>query len=186
MKRVLVPLAHGFEEIEAITVIDVLRRADIEVVVAGTSDGTITGSRGIRVAPDTSIDEIDVRGFDLIVVPGGLSGAEALRKDPRIIAALSRHHEAGGLTAAICAGPTVLAEAGLLAGRRVTSHPSVRKRLSGVVGEVVADERVVVDGTIVTSQGPGTAMEFAFRLVELLCGKEKVAELNSGILARTS
>jgi 4-methyl-5(b-hydroxyethyl)-thiazole monophosphate biosynthesis len=183
-KRVLVPLAPGFEEIEAMAIVDVLRRAGIEVVVAGTSAGAIEGSRGVRVVPDETLDEVGAQRFDAIALPGGGPGSRNLREDPRVLRALQAHHAAGRLTGAICAAPTVLLRAGLAANRRLTAHPSVQAELAGGGARVAAADRVVVDGMLVTSQGPGTAIEFAFKLVELLCGPQKVAELNAAMLAR--
>lgn len=177
MKRVLVPLAPGFEEIEAITIIDILRRAGIAVTVAGTQPGIIEASRQTKHLADCTLDEVRGDDFDMIVLPGGLPGTTNLRNDPRI----KRILEKSRLIAAICAAPTVLSAFGLLAGRTATSHPSVRAELNA--GKI-SDDRVVVDGPIVTSQAAGTAMEFAFQLVEILCGADKVAEVNRGVLAR--
>jgi len=181
-KRVLVPLAPGFEEIEAITVIDILRRAGVEVLVAGTQPGPIEASRKTRHLPDCGMDDVDTESLDMIVLPGGLPGATNLRKDARVqrvvsmLAAKNRH------VAAICAAPSVLAAYGLLKGRRATGHPSVQGEIGPVAS--VSQDRVVVDGSIVTSQAAGTAMEFAFALVEILCGPEKAAEVNKGVLAK--
>jgi len=183
MKKVLVPLAPGFEEIEAVTIIDVLRRAGVEVTVAGTEPGVLRGSRGIMVEPDTTLDTVDAGSFDAIALPGGLPGTITLREDPRVLEAVRRHHASGKLTAAICAAPTVLAAAGLAEGTRLTAHPSVQGELAAG-GATISAERVCTDDRIVTSQGPGTSMEFAFELVARLCGPDKVAELNVGILAR--
>ena len=181
MKEVLVPLAPGFEELEALAVVDILRRAGAKVMVAGTVGGVITGRNGIKVEPDATLDEAMDRDFAMIVLPGGAAGTENLAGDGRIARLVKDHDARGRFVAAICAAPTVLSAAGLTAGRTVTSHPTVR----GVLTEArVSDERVVVDGNLVTSQGPGTAVEFAFKLVELLFGPEKVAEVNSGVLAR--
>jgi 4-methyl-5(b-hydroxyethyl)-thiazole monophosphate biosynthesis len=172
---VLVPLASGFEEIEAVTIVDVLRRAGLDVTVAGLAGGVLEGSRGIRVQPDTTLDRVDARSFDAIVLPGGMGGATALAADERVLAALRAHHAAGRLTAAICAAPMVLARAGLVEGTRVTSHPSVRDRLAGAT--VCAEPRVLREGNVLTSQGPGTAMEFALALVRELVGDAKAEEL---------
>ncbi len=174
-KRVLVPLASGFEEIEAVTIVDVLRRAGIEVTLAGTTAGVLEGSRGIRVQPDTTLDGVDPATFDAIVLPGGMNGALNLMEDERVIAAVRTVHAAGHLTAAICAAPMVLARAGIVDGTRVTSHPSVRDRLEGAV--VCADPRVLREGNVLTSQGPGTAMEFALALVREIAGGDKADEL---------
>ncbi|MCI0586600.1 MAG: DJ-1/PfpI family protein [Planctomycetes bacterium] len=180
MPRVLVPLAPGFEEIEAVTVIDVLRRANVEVVVAGVEPGPIEGSRGVRVTPDTTLEAAGTE-FDMVAIPGGARGAERLREDARLHAIVRGLLAKGKPVAAICAGPTVLSHLGVLEGRRATAHPSVLSLLRA--GQVVTD-RVVVDGPVVTSRSPGTAMEFAFKLVELLVGRVKAEEVNRGVLAR--
>jgi len=182
MKRVLVPLAPGFEEIEAITVIDILRRAGVTVTVAGTQAGPIEASRQTRHLPDCTLDEVRAEDFDMLVLPGGLPGTTNLRQDPRvrkIIAVMQSRH---CLLAAICAAPTVLGAAGVLAGRKVTGHPSVHTELATQAGQVCTAP-VVVDGPIITSQSAGTALEFAFKLVELLCGPAQVAAVNAGVLA---
>ncbi len=181
MKRVLVPLAPGFEEIEAVTVIDILRRAGIEVVAAGIEEGPIRASRGVTIVPDTVLEKVEHGAFDMIVLPGGLAGTERLKADPRI----KRLVEAGirnkKITAAICAAPTILSDMGITADKRVTSHPSVKSQISA---KEYSEERVVTDGLLVTSRAPGTAMEFALKLVELLAGPEKVQEVNQGVLAK--
>ncbi|MBI5394353.1 MAG: DJ-1/PfpI family protein [Verrucomicrobia bacterium] len=182
-KKVLIPLAPGFEEIEAITVIDILRRAGIEVTVAGTQPGVIEASRKTRHVPDCTLDEAMGRAddFDMIVLPGGQPGTANLRADSRVKMLIELFRARTKFTTAICAAPTVLSAYGVLAGRRATSHPGVRGTLEA--GQVV-NERVVVDGLVVTSQSAGTAMEFAFKLVEVLCGKDKAAEVNEGVIAR--
>ncbi len=181
MKRVLVPLAPGFEEIEAVTVMDVLRRAGVEVVVAGTAPGPIEGSRGIRLVPDCTLEEVRVEGFDLIAVPGGTAGVENLAKHPRMLPLLGEFVARGKHVAAICAAPALLAAAGLICGKQVTSHPSVREKVAPA--SLYSEERVITDGKIITSRGPGTAMEFALTLVEILAGPEKVRELKAAMLA---
>lgn len=180
MKKVLVVLAPGFEEIEALVPVDILRRAGAAVTVAGTANGPVTGRSRISVVPDTTVDKAG-EGFDMLVLPGGAPGTENLKKDERVRAVVKKMAEEGKLIAAICAAPTVLSALGVSRGRTVTSHPSVRSQLKD---EKVSDERVVVDGSLITSQGPGTAMEFAFRLVEELFGKEKAIEVNKGVLAK--
>jgi len=181
MKRVLIPLATGFEEIEALAVVDILRRAGAEVVMAGTVDGPIKGRNNIRVLADKGLDEALEEGFDMIVLPGGAEGTRHLKEDRRITGVLQDYAKKGKIITAICAAPTVLSAAGLTEGRSITSHPGVRSKLKGAK---ISDERVVVDGNIITSQGPGTAIEFAFSLVERLFGREKAEEVNSGVLAR--
>lgn len=181
MKKVLVPLAPGFEEVEALTVVDILRRAGAEVTTAGTVEGPIEGRNGIRVLADKPLEGAYAGEYDMVVLPGGAKGTENLKKDKRVAELLQRLHRKDRLVTAICAAPTVLSAVGLTKGKTITSHPSVRSELTE---EKVSEERVVVDGNLVTSQGPGTAMEFAFKLVEALYGLDKVKEVNEGVLAR--
>jgi protein deglycase len=179
--KILIPLANGFEEIEAITMIDVLRRANLEVVVAGMTEGPIEASRKTRHLPDALLEDVWRVDFDMIVLPGGQPGTNHLKSDLRVKECLIRHFQQGKWIAAICAAPIVLQEVGILKGKHVTSHPSVREQFTS---SIYSEERVVVDGKIVTSRGPGTAAEFSFKLVELLCGKEFAEKLNVPFLAR--
>jgi 4-methyl-5(b-hydroxyethyl)-thiazole monophosphate biosynthesis len=183
MKKVLVPLAPGFEEIEAITVIDILRRAGVDVVVAGTQSGPIEASRKTRHIPDCTLDDIHAEDFDMIVLPGGQPGTTNLRHDARIRQIIETLQANNRRIAAICAAPSVLSAYGVLKGRAATSHPSVRAEVAAGAREI-SEQRVVIDGPVVTSQAAGTAMEFAFTLVEILCGADKAAEVNRGVLAR--
>jgi protein deglycase len=169
MARALLPLAAGFEELEAVTIIDVLRRAGIEVVVAAAARAPVEGSHGIRITPDERLAEL-AGAFDLIVLPGGMPGAEHLAADAALGARLKAHAAAGRLIGAICAAPVVLARAGLLAGRCATAYPGFLER-EGVPGLTLSPDPVVIDGRIVTSRGPGTALDFALTLVELLEGR---------------
>lgn len=171
MTKVLIPLAQGCEELEAVTVIDILRRAGIQVITAGLEPGPVRASRGTVLVPDTTLDEALRNVFDMIVLPGGMPGSEHLKNDSRVINALQEQAAAGKYTAAICAAPMALHAAGLLEGKRATSFPGVIDDLPGT--HHCSDERVVVDGHVVTSKGPGTAMDFALTLVELLAGKTK-------------
>jgi len=170
MARVLVPLAEGFEEIEAVTVIDILRRAGVEVLTAGLEAGPVTGSHGIPVTPDGSLAEMLDEDFDMMVLPGGLPGADHLENDPRVASLLRRLADSGRFTAAICAAPKVLAAAGLLDGRTATSFPGFLdpERTPGLE---LSEAPVVEDGPVITSRGPGTAMDFALALVERLEGR---------------
>jgi len=179
-KKVVVPIAQGFEEIEAVTVIDILRRAGVEVIVAGVSPDPIKGRNGIQLVADRPISEVKAIDVDMVVLPGGAQGAEHLAKCASTQQLLKDAAAHGKYLAAICAAPTVLSGLGMLDGKRVTSHPSVENTLGGVN---YSDNRVVIDGRIITSRAPGTAMEFAMALVEILAGKEKVAEVNRGVLA---
>lgn len=173
---VLVPIADGTEEIEAVSIIDVLRRAGAEVTVASVGEALqITASRGVRIVADCAIEDCREDTFDLIVLPGGIPGAEHLRDSQTLLALLRRHQAAGGWYGAICAAPAVvLSHHGLLGGRQATSHPAFADRMGD--GQAVAS-RVVVDGKCVTSQGPGTALEFALTLVALLMGDAKAKEV---------
>ncbi len=173
MARVLVPLAQGCEELEAVSIIDLLRRAGIEVVAAGLTDGAVTCSRGVVLVPDTSLDKVLGDDFDMIVLPGGLPGADYLDEDVRIQRMLKRMAEQGKYTAAICAAPKVLASAGLLQGKQATSYPGVIDAMQLEDTRYVDDRAVVVDGKVITSRGPGTAMDFALELIEILVGSEQ-------------
>lgn len=181
MAHVLVPLAPGCEELEAVTVIDLLRRAGIEVTSAGLEPGAVRASRGVVLLPDTSLDEALKREFDMVVLPGGGPGAEHLDKDPRIAALLERMADAGRYVAAICAAPKVLAHAGLLEGRRATSYPGFLDKMN-LPGVTYSEEAVVRDGKVITSRGPGTAIDFALTLVELLAGREKRDQVERGLV----
>lgn len=174
MKKILVPLADGFEEIETVTVIDVLRRAGLEVVVAGIKAGELLGSRRVKLVPDTTLEAVQGQDFDMVVVPGGQPGVDNLRRDPRVLEILKKMNVQKKWIGAICAAPLVLQDAGLAKGRKLTSHPSVAASLAGTH---YSEDRVVVEDALVTSRGPGTAIEFALKLVEILAGKEKVEEL---------
>jgi 4-methyl-5(b-hydroxyethyl)-thiazole monophosphate biosynthesis len=171
MARVLVPLAQGCEELEAVTIIDLLRRAGIEVMTAGLEEGPVKCSRGVVIVPDTTLDQVLSESFDMVVLPGGLPGADHLRDDPRIRELLQRMASEGRYTAAICAAPKVLAAAGLLDSRQATSYPGVLESLE-LPGTRILDKPVVADGNVITSKGPGTAMDFALSLIEILLGKE--------------
>jgi 4-methyl-5(b-hydroxyethyl)-thiazole monophosphate biosynthesis len=172
MARVLVPLAEGCEELEAVTIIDLLRRAGVEVVTAGLADGPVHASRGVVLLPDRNLDEVLGDEFDMIVLPGGLPGADHLDADPRIHTLLQRMAEQDRFTAAICAAPKVLLNAGLLDGHRATAYPGV---IDGqmTAGAQLLSDAVVIDGRVVTSRGPGTAMDFALTLIEQLLGPEQ-------------
>lgn len=181
MSRVLVPLAEGFEDLEAVTIVDLLRRAEIEVVTAGLGPGAVTGSRGTVVLPDSTLEAELGRRFDMIVLPGGMPGANHLDADPRIHELLRLQQSEGRFSAAICAAPKVLARAGLLDGHAATAYPGTLD--TAALPQVrVLDEPVVVDGTLVTSRGPGTAMDFALRLIELLAGPERRHRVEAALL----
>lgn len=163
--QILVPLAPGFEETEAVTIIDVLRRAELEVVVAGLEPGPIEGSHGITIQPDVFLGDVADRAFGAVVLPGGMPGSQHLTDHDGLQALVKRIAAEGGWTAAICAAPMALGAAGLTAGKAATCFPGFEDRL---IGGQPREERVVIDGRLVTSRGVGTALEFALVLVEQL------------------
>ncbi len=176
-KRVLLLLAEGFEEVEAITPLDLLRRGGVEVVTAGLADGPVTSAHGLTVVPDSHLDALANERFDMLLLPGGAPGYLNLAADERVRARVRAQLEVKRPVAAICGAPYVLEEAGVLAGHRVTAYPSVGERLTSA-GAVV-DETVVSDGLLRTSQGVGTAMAFALALLEELTDRatrDRVAE----------
>lgn len=170
----LVFLAEGCEELEAVTVIDLLRRAEIDVRVVGLHEQAVTASRGVRLLPDASLERLgDSPEFSCLVLPGGLGGVQRLCEDPRVIALVQQCvADPSKVLGAICAAALVLDSAQVLSGKRFTCHPSVVSALRG--GQHV-DAAVVVDGPLVTSQGPGTAIPFALALIEVLRGPEAAA-----------
>ena len=179
MARVLVPVADGSEEMETVIVVDVLRRAGWDVVLAGLEDGPVTASRGVRIVPDTTMDMVLLEAFDVLVVPGGGEGVENLRADERVKELIVKMSDEGKIVAAVCAGPLVLQDAGVLEGKRVTSHPAVAEKLT--LADRV-DEAVVVDGNIITSQGPGTCFKFALEIIGQVDGREKANGIANGMV----
>jgi 4-methyl-5(b-hydroxyethyl)-thiazole monophosphate biosynthesis len=176
---VLVVVAEGFEEIEAVTPIDVLRRAGAVVRVAALGEGIhVTGRGGITIHADTTLAALEGDQFDCILLPGG-PGVVRLREDPRVAAIVRRQDQARGWIAAICAAPVVLKDAGILEGRRHTAHFSVAAELpSASYGD-----RVVTDGRLITSRGAGTALDFGLMIIEKLFSREKAAEVAKSISA---
>ena len=183
MPQVLLPLAEGFEEIEALAVVDVLRRADIRVVIAGLQPGPVSSARKVTVVPDTTIDTVSADAFDMIILPGGRPGTDNLNNDRRIHKLLAEFQAAGKLIGAICAAPTILAAAGVLTGKRVTSYPTDSGKL---VDAIYEDRAVVVDGNIITSQGAGTAISFALTVVSRLMGVHAADTVAKAILVHES
>jgi DJ-1 family protein len=177
----LVLLATGFEEIEAITVIDILRRAGIETVTAGLTPNPIVASRRTRHLADLPLSEVDpARDFEMVVLPGGVEGAKNLASDARVGEWLFRQRERDRWVAAICAAPTaLLAHGWLRPEQKIVSHPTVQKEFPA--GQIQPKQRVVVDGKLITSLAAGSAMEFAFEIVRQLRGEEAVAKLNEGV-----
>lgn len=177
-KTALVAIADGIEELEAVTIIDVLRRAGVQVTVASVGSLQISASRAVKLTADRTINDCLEKEFDLIALPGGLPGAEHLRDCEPLVEMLGRQKAAGRLIAAICASPAVvLAHHGLLDDCKATCYPSMAEKLPRR-----AEGRVVADGNCMTSQGPGTALEFALALAERLCGKDRADEVASAML----
>lgn len=180
-KKVLIILTDGFEEIEAVTPIDILRRAGLEVIVAGLAKKVVTGSHGILLTTDVLLKEVN--GLpDALIVPGG-PGAEELGHSPLVREWVLRMSDAKKTVGAICAAPAaVLAPTGVLENKKATCFPGYESRL-GAGGAVFSSERVVTDGDVITSRGAGTAMEFSLELVRHLAGPVKASEISGAILA---
>jgi len=179
--KVLIAVADGIEELEAITIIDCLRRAGADLTVASVQKREIVTSRKVKITADCLITDCTGKGYDLIVLPGGLPGAEFLRDSKELAEMLKKQKEAGRFYAAICASPAVVFEYhGLLADKKATCYPAMADKLKN---KQATNQRVVVDGNCITSQGPGTALEFSLKLVELLFGSQKSQELAKAMLA---
>lgn len=177
-KRALVLLADGFEEVEAVAPIDLLRRAGVETVVAAVGDGlAVTGKNGITVHADALLSETDGGSFDALVLPGG-PAAKSLRENETVLALVRSFRESDRLVGAICAAPTILLRAGILDGKRYTAHFSVVEDLPEIL-----EEPVVRDGKIITSRGAGTAVEFGLALIGFLLGDGKAREVSASICA---
>jgi 4-methyl-5(b-hydroxyethyl)-thiazole monophosphate biosynthesis len=179
--RVAVLLAEGFEEVEAVAVIDVLRRADLDVTLAAASGpaGIVTGAHRICLTTEVALGELRAHDLAMVVLPGGMPGSANLAANPAVLDLLRSVHAAGGLVAAICAAPIVLQAAGLLHGRRVTCYPSFEAQLTGAVCTGLAVQR---DERIITSRGPGTALKFALELVRALGREAQAEQLRLGML----
>lgn len=176
----LIPLADGFEEIEAVTLLDVLRRGGVDVTAASLTDNLpVTGSRGVTLVADATWSSLDTADFDALVLPGGGRGTERLAADERVLDAIRVFDEDGRLVAAICAAPTVLAQAGVLTDRRATCYPTCAAQLGKSYDDAAP---VIADGTIITSRGPGTAILFALVLVQHLAGDEAARRVAEGLL----
>ena len=178
MPKALVPLAQGCEELEAVSIIDILRRAGVEVVSAGLDAQPVRASRGTVLIPDTTLDKALKHTYDMVVLPGGQPGTNNLKADARIIKLVQDMAHQGKYVAAICAAPSVLAVAGLLDGKCATSFPGALDAFPKVQQQHAA---VVEDGKLITSRGPGTAMDFALTLVERLLGQAKRQEVEAGL-----
>lgn len=180
MTRVLIPVANGSEEMEAVTLVDVLRRAGWDVVLAGIQgEAPVTASRGIKLIPDEQWERLDLSSFDMLVLPGGLGGTEALCANDGVQEALRIFDIEELWIGAICAAPLALHKAGILKKRAFTCYPGVEKEMKRPDR---SDEPVVVDGHIITSQGPGTAIAFALKLIELVDGAAAAEKVAGGMI----
>jgi len=179
MKRICVLLAEGFEEIEAVTLVDVLRRASLEVVTCSLSGIEVEGAHGITVKADSTVDRALGENWHMVLLPGGMPGSTNLRDDDRVGELLRKTASEGGYVGAICAAPIALGRFGLLEGKRATSYPGFADQLTGAE---YLEARVVKDGKVLTSRGPGTALEFALAVVEELVGAPQAGELRERML----
>jgi protein DJ-1 len=178
MTRAIVVLAEGAEEMELTIAVDVLRRAGVEVTIAGLdSERAVTCSRGVRIVPDARLSTLDELSYDVLVLPGGAPGARRIAASAEVGAMLRSRELRDAWVAAICGAPVSFVAHRVFAGRRVTSHPSVSDEVGSHCQR--EDGAVVVDGKLVTSQGPGTSFEFALTLVALLCGVEMANEVRA-------
>jgi 4-methyl-5(b-hydroxyethyl)-thiazole monophosphate biosynthesis len=177
MKRVLVTLAEGFEEIEALATVDVLRRAGLDVVVAGLPGTIVKGRSGVKVVTDTRVDEVDQKEFDCLVLPGGNPGYINLGKSKKVAEIINDFDREKKLIAAICAAPSILAKHGVLDNRRATIYPGMEREIPRP-----RPANVVTDGHIITSQGPGTSIDFALEIVKTLLGNSKAEEIKREIV----
>ena len=178
MKKVCVLLAEGFEEIEALTVSDIMRRANLTCDLVSINSGNkVKSSHGVVVEADKIFD--NSMEYDLVVIPGGMPGAANLRDDERVIELIKKQNEAGKLIGAICAAPITLAKADIIEGKKITSYPGYEDELPNCE---YLEEPVVVDGNIITSRGPATAMVFSYRLLEELGYEKEAKAISSGML----
>jgi len=180
MKRVNIYLAEGFEEIEAVTAVDVLRRAGVEAaMISITGSREVKGAHGIKITADELLENIDNFAADMLVLPGGMPGTKHLGEHEGLRRVILGFAEKGKLIGAICAAPSVLGKLGLLDKRKAVCYPGFEKELRGAV---IGDEAVITDGSYTTSKGPGTAIYFALRLAELLVGRETAEKLKEGMM----
>lgn len=179
MKKLVVFVAEGFEEIEALTVVDVLRRAEVECDICSLKGEYISGAHDIVIKADINIDEIDGRQYDGLILPGGMPGAENLRTNLKVIEIVKDFCNSGKLTSAICAAPIVLEKAEVVNGRKITSYPSFKNKLGNCI---YSEEPVVLDGNILTSRGPATALDFSYKILEFFGLFEELEQLKEGML----
>jgi protein deglycase len=180
MPSILVPLADGVEEMEAVIIVDTLRRASLRVVTASIGENrTVTASRGVVLIADELWDTVAADDYDAIVLPGGAGGCERLSKHPSLLETLRIFSNSEKLVAAICAGPLALQAAGILQDRKVTCHPAVASQLTATAR---SNARVVEDGNLITSQAPGTTFEFALAIITHILGSEAATTVEAGLI----
>lgn len=179
MKKIIVPLANGFEELEAITVIDVLKRADLEVEIITLKDLEVESSNQIIIKADKKIEQVKREDLAGIILPGGMPGAKNLKDNPKIIEIVQDLAANNDLIAAICAAPIVLSKAGVIANKKITSYPGFEEELKA---KQYLQQRVVVDENVITARGPGVALEFAMAIIKYLQGEKEVNKLKDAML----
>lgn len=177
----MVPLAQGCEELEAVTITDLLTRAGIEVITAGLDAKPVVASRGLTIIPSSSLEKMSDRLFDMVILPGGLPGANHLRDNKTLQSMLKNHAQNDRYIAAICAAPKALVQAGLLENRKISCYPGSLDEVE-LTNTELTGRAVEIDGKVITSRGPGTAMDFALSLIELLEGKDKKREVEKGLV----
>lgn len=181
MKKIVLFLAEGFEEVEAVTPADFLRRSGIELILAGVTGKTVTGAQGIKIECDLEVSQL-TGDLDGVIIPGGMPGASNIAKDEKTVGIIAAALDSGAMVAAICAAPAVvLGSKGLIKGKKFTCYPGFETTFSG---SIFLEDRVVIDGNLITSRGPGTAAEFSETLVEYLCGKDQRDKIHSGTIQK--
>lgn len=180
MAKVYEFLSNGNEEIEALIPVDVLRRAGVEVVLVSTvGELTTTSAHGVRIVADALIEDIDPSDADLLMIPGGLPGAENLCNHPQVREMIKAQYDAGKLVSAICAGPMIFGSLGISDGKRCTCYPGCE---GNIAGAEYTKELVTVDGNVITGEGPAAALPYAYKICEMLCGKETAQGLMDGMM----
>lgn len=176
---VCILLGTGFEEAEALVPADMLRRANIPVCMAGVDGLSVTGAHDITVKADCAVSDVTVDELELVFLPGGLGGVDAIKSSPAAMELIRQAHDKGIKLAAICAAPTILAELGYLDGKQAVCYPSMLDRLTGA--DTTHGQSVIVDGTIITGEAAGSAFTFGFKLIEVLRGAEKAKKVCSSV-----
>lgn len=180
MAKVYEFLSNGTEEVEALIPVDVLRRAGVDLVlVSATGEKTITSAHGVRIEADALIEDVDTSDADLLMIPGGLPGAENLCNHPLVREAIKRQYDSGRLVSAICAGPMIFGSLGIADGKRCTCYPGFEGHLPGAT---YTAELVTVDGNMVTGEGPAATFPYAYTLCEMLCGKATTDAIREGMM----